>query len=280
MNTTSDWYDVNQINENSYRISEADHYYSYLLAGEDIALLIDTGTGVGDLHEVVHHLVETPVRVLLTHSHWDHIGNAYQFDRIAINNCEQTADGRVTVDVLGDMFDERIPEALEELHTKGVRYTGGLTPDEHTIPPVNDVNSVEPGERLDIGGRTLELVDIAGHSPGQLGVLDRQNGDFYGADLVGSDRKLLVHFPGSDLDAYLTSLKRLLTMYRDSEFDTLLTGHNGPIESDELGVLETLQDSITTVLDDEVTPEKVELTTGQAEKYKLNGFRIFATPSA
>lgn len=54
----------------------------YLLHGLEWDLLIDTGLGGGDLRQLVSTLTGQPVRVLLTHSHFDHIGCAGQFSWI------------------------------------------------------------------------------------------------------------------------------------------------------------------------------------------------------
>jgi glyoxylase-like metal-dependent hydrolase (beta-lactamase superfamily II) len=51
--------------------------------GRDRDLVVDTGLGIVSLREAAADLFERPVTAVLTHSHFDHIGGAYEFaDRI------------------------------------------------------------------------------------------------------------------------------------------------------------------------------------------------------
>ena len=69
MNATDEWYDVEPYAAGVWRIVEGGLFGLYLVAGEDRALLIDAGAGVGDLRGMVDQLVEVPVTLLLTHGH-------------------------------------------------------------------------------------------------------------------------------------------------------------------------------------------------------------------
>lgn len=51
----------------------------YLIVGSREALLLDTGSGAGDLRGLVRGLTALPVTVALTHGHNDHTGGAPQF---------------------------------------------------------------------------------------------------------------------------------------------------------------------------------------------------------
>jgi len=42
MNDTKDWFSVEELSDDSWRISEATFFNDYLLAGEDRALLLET----------------------------------------------------------------------------------------------------------------------------------------------------------------------------------------------------------------------------------------------
>ena len=55
--------------------SEYGHWeepHSYLLLGEERAVIIDTGLGVADIRKKVEQLTDLPVSVVTTHVHWDH----------------------------------------------------------------------------------------------------------------------------------------------------------------------------------------------------------------
>ena len=49
-----------------------------------LAVLIDTGCGIGDLRKAVAGVTDKPVVVVNTHTQLDHLGSNRQFDEIAM----------------------------------------------------------------------------------------------------------------------------------------------------------------------------------------------------
>ena len=83
--TYQEWFDVYRLAEGTYAIYEPNQFeeaISYLVLGTDRGVLIDAGTGIGDIRAVVEELTDLPVASLLTHEHYDHVGGAYRFDEI------------------------------------------------------------------------------------------------------------------------------------------------------------------------------------------------------
>jgi len=83
------WYEVYKLTEDTYAIYEPFQFEEaicYLAIGNEKGVLIDTGTGLGDLKRLVGELTDLPVSVINTHTHWDHIGANSQFDDIACYN--------------------------------------------------------------------------------------------------------------------------------------------------------------------------------------------------
>ena len=77
-----DWFDVVKVADYLYAIMEPRHYEHTvlnLLVGEDRAILIDTGCGIGNPKAVVEQLTRLPVTVINTHTHLDHLGGNHQF---------------------------------------------------------------------------------------------------------------------------------------------------------------------------------------------------------
>lgn len=71
------WFTIETIDEDTHAISEYRHWeetHSYLLEGDERALLIDTGLGIRDISAEVGRLTDKPVTAVATHVHWDHIG--------------------------------------------------------------------------------------------------------------------------------------------------------------------------------------------------------------
>jgi len=90
------WFTVEKIDSNTFAISEYKHWeetHSYLLCGEQYAILIDTGLGVSNILKVVKELTKLPIKVVTTHIHWDHIGGHKWFSdlvymKVSGNGCQ------------------------------------------------------------------------------------------------------------------------------------------------------------------------------------------------
>ena len=65
-----------KISDHVTRITNPSVVYSYLVEGDERAVLLDTGCGLGDLKAYVESLTDKPYEVVLTHGHVDHAGGA------------------------------------------------------------------------------------------------------------------------------------------------------------------------------------------------------------
>ena len=54
----------------------------YVICEEKQAVLMDAGTGIGNLEACVRRLTEMPFKVCVTHGHRDHFGGAGQFSEV------------------------------------------------------------------------------------------------------------------------------------------------------------------------------------------------------
>lgn len=275
MNSTSDWYEVEQLDQGNYRVSEGVVFNNYLLAGDERGVLIDAGIGFGDMATFVAELVEPPVFLLLSHSHWDHMGAAYQFDDVRI-------DGREITD--GDLVEPKnfgyTPgEFIEEWRAAGRSLPDDFDEDEYELQSVSGVESVQAGDTIDLGNRTVELIDAAGHSPGQLAVLDRENNAFFGSDIIHNNYDLYIHFDGGDVSDYLATLERAVELRDAGAYDTLYLAHSRPLAGEELSQLDTYLDAVREIVAGERSFELVEEPSGEARKYEAGEQYIYTQPS-
>jgi len=268
MNGTDDWYEVTRLGERGYSIDEAEKYGSFLIAGEERSVLVDTGIGVGDLRGLVTGLVDTPVTVVLTHTHWDHIGAAAQFDDVLVSPRELPADGRVAIDSLSDEFVDRPETFVDRWVADGGAFPDGFEPDAYSVDPT-PATAVPTADGIDLGDRTLEVYPLPGHSPGHLGLLDPSAGVFYGGDIVHIDRGVYLMFEDCDFDEYAESLARLVDLRDDGAFDTLATSHNEVLSGDDLSILDTLSDGFRDIAAGERDYSVVETDWGEARSYRI-----------
>jgi glyoxylase-like metal-dependent hydrolase (beta-lactamase superfamily II) len=220
--TFQKWFDVYKLMEGTYAIYEPNQFeeaISYLVLGEEKAALIDTGTGIGNIKEVVAGLTDLPVTVILTHEHYDHVAGAYRFDEVIMYDNEEALKvvkaGRDNASLQryleGDYLWKPLPE--------------GFDPESWTIPPLEPTSLMKEGDVFDLGGRTLEAIYTPGHSPGQMCLLDRENRLLFTGDHFFPG-PLYAHAPDVVLNDYIDSNDKLCA--RIDEFDFLLSGHNDP----------------------------------------------------
>ena len=76
---------VVEIAPRTWLISEYKLVNMYLLEGDEAALLVDCGTGIGNAAETVRELTDKPLTVAITHGHFDHDGAAALFPEIHLH---------------------------------------------------------------------------------------------------------------------------------------------------------------------------------------------------
>jgi glyoxylase-like metal-dependent hydrolase (beta-lactamase superfamily II) len=67
---------------------------------------------------------------------------------------------------------------------------------------------VEDGDVIDLGDRVFEVLHLPGHSPGSIGLWEAATATLFSGDAV-YDGPLLDEIPGSDIPAYLRTMRRL-----------------------------------------------------------------------
>ncbi|HSM30643.1 MAG TPA: MBL fold metallo-hydrolase [Woeseiaceae bacterium] len=217
-----DWFEVYRVADGIFAIYEPGQFeevISFLVTGEDRALLFDTGLGIGDMKRVVRQLTDLDIVVLNSHTHYDHIGSNHQFETIW---------GRDTDYTLGRAGGSP-PEAVAEFLQEGwvwKQLPEGFVAEDFRSRPFTISRFVDEGDVIDLGGRALEILGTPGHAPDAICLLDRDNGllltgdSFYLAPLY-------THLEGSDFLDYATTAERLAGLADD--ITAALTSHNVPV---------------------------------------------------
>ena len=78
-------YQIEKIADDTWYINEGGLDAVYVVAGSQRAVLVDTGSGTGDLTALVRSLTDKPFDVILTHGHPDHAGGARQFEKVYLH---------------------------------------------------------------------------------------------------------------------------------------------------------------------------------------------------
>lgn len=213
------WFEVYRILPGVYSIREPGHWervISYLIVGTKRALLFDTGTGIGDIRQVVSELTKLPVVVTNSHSHSDHIGGNYQFEEIYSLDLETTkrnARGR-TVEESWRLVQ---PRAFSR------RPPADFSRENYRIRPYQVTKYLKAGEIIKLGDRDLEVLLTPGHADDALCLLDRQHRFILTGDTFYLGR-LFVESKPSSLEAYTASAARLAALA--GAVDRLLPAHS------------------------------------------------------
>ncbi|MCD7746542.1 MAG: MBL fold metallo-hydrolase [Lachnospiraceae bacterium] len=134
----------------------------YLVEGDDRAALIDTGSGFGSLRQVVDQLTDKPLIVLLTHGHTDHAMGCGEF-----MDCDKYLShvDEYIYDLHGDDKFRHEGMALAE--------DGVVVTEEDYIPtiPFSSYRDLKEGDRFDLGGESIEIYELPGHTKGSVVML-------------------------------------------------------------------------------------------------------------
>lgn len=152
------------------------------------AAIVDPGI---DSAESIKNYIEQsnlePIMILLTHSHWDHIGN--------VEKLKQYYNIPVYIH----------PNDLGNLQNPG---SDGL-PLWEKIEAADANEFLNDGLVIIIGKLQLEVIYTPGHTPGGVCLYDKQNGVLFSGDTLFKGSIGNLSFPTADSNKMWTSLERL-----------------------------------------------------------------------
>ena len=191
-----DYFLVETIDASTYAIGEPRYYqgnYSYLIIGNDRAVLFDAGTGNRDIVPVVRALTALPVTVIPSHLHFDHVGALGRFDRTALPDLPALRD-----------------RAADRSLTLGRYEFLGLA-DGLPAPRFAVDEWWSGGQSIDLGDRRLQVVLLPGHTPTSVGLYDSDRRLLFAGDFIYPG-ELYAFLPGASRAAYLATTHRLLAL--------------------------------------------------------------------
>jgi glyoxylase-like metal-dependent hydrolase (beta-lactamase superfamily II) len=201
-----------------YEPHQAEETISYLIAGEKRALLFDTGMGISDLKKVVTELTKLPIIVLNSHTHNDHVGDNWEFATVYGMNTDFTrANARGSrEDAQAEISPGQVCGTLPK----------GFDPKTYATRPWKITAYTHDGDRIDLGGRTLEVIATPGHTPDAISLFDHANGLLFTGDTY-YPAPIWLFRPETDLDAYAASIRRLAALV--PQIKIVLGAHNIPV---------------------------------------------------
>ena len=209
-----------------FLMDEAHEATGYLVIGEQKACVIDTMNGYNDLHQAVRNLTDKPLIVVNTHGHPDHIfGNIY-FDEAYLNP-------------------EDLP--LARSFSESEEFRAFCKEKGRVMPPFRDLH---PGDVIDLGGRTLEVFALPGHTPGSVLLLLREDRILFTGDSI--NHHLWMQLDGClPMHSFLKELDRI--MFLRDRADIILHGHAG--DADDISLLPCLREGVRELCDGETSQD-------------------------
>lgn len=169
---------------------------AYLVVGMERAALIDTLQSdlSRSLVDIIREITDKPVDVLITHGHPDHAG-------AEVRKLAETADFTLHMN-------------LDDLPIAQKMFAPWFTP--------AMFKDIREGCKYELGGITLEAHRVAGHTPGSMVFLDRENKRCFTGDALGVWLQLDHSLP---MIVYIEELKRFEEKLADIPDTTLWIGH-------------------------------------------------------
>lgn len=179
---------------------------SYILRGEQTALMIDPGYGLLNGRSFGENLIGQEIPwAANTHGHFDHAGGNGQFELVYMSRGAEREAKTVYPSLRDREFNLNYP-----------------------------IQFVEDGSLIELGGRQIEVFLIPGHSPGDAAFLDKKERILFVGDCIGNFVPLtyMMEDPQPCMEDYRDNLKKLLA--RRNEFDFICTGHGEALLPGEL----------------------------------------------
>ena len=215
------WFDLERLADGITRLWEPNvirvmQCNIWHVQGRDRDLIIDTGMGIASLTEAAAEVFAKPLTAVATHAHLDHVGSLHEFsDRIV--HAAEAAQLTRRSENFSMLRDDHAVEFICGLERAGYEVDASFITAlpsadfdmrKFSCPPAPATRVVEEGDVIDLGDRIFEILHLPGHSPGSIGLWEATTGILFSGDAI-YDGPLLDELPGSDVAAYLASMRRL-----------------------------------------------------------------------
>ena len=214
-----------EIAPDTYEIGEFDCASVFLLIGDEKAMVIDTGVGIGDLRGFIRRLTDKPLMVCYTHDHLDHVGGASAFDNAHVHPKDMVDFAKGGGIGLG--IDRRLGYIRWIAEREKAAYPYDLSADVTEWGPCPVLYPLVDEQVIDLGKRPVTVYACPGHTPGSITFLDENTRSLFVGDACNCNLGLGGGAPGShrftSIEKALSYLKRLNSL--QPKYDHYFNGH-------------------------------------------------------
>ena len=227
------YYTIKKIYPWLYSIYDPQDVFCYLIVGGKSALLYDTTYGIAPLDEAVRQVCGLPYEVVLSHGHIDHVNGAFQFEEawihpgdyeLCLRHTSKTARHKI-VEKLGETHNVADPNPLKEPlpldMVNSNNNPAGFDGDNFIAQGAGNLRMLSEGQIFDLGGLTVEVIPMEGHTAGSIGLLIREYKVLLNSDAANYHIWMFLE-ESLDMSVYIAMLKRVKAL----DFDTFFVGHS------------------------------------------------------
>lgn len=206
---------------------------NYVIVSEDRNLIIDTGFNMTECKEAFMQGIKemgldlSKTDLFITHLHADHSGLAGILYNEGVKIYAGKVDGRM-INEMTDMqywFNLQEDITMFDLERDNVSYKDHPAYKYCAKEPF-EFTPLEQGDIMNIGEYCFEVIDIPGHTPGQIGLYEKNHKIFFCGDHILDKITPNIAFWGFEWDilsVYFESLKKIY----EYDIDYLFTAHRG-----------------------------------------------------
>lgn len=167
-----------------YSVTNSSGHTFYIVEGDQRAAVIDTGCTHGRrILPLIRQYTQKPLLLIITHAHSDHIYHMDEFDEVYMSHREF-----------------QLPESFLQMMMEDKQLN------------LRETKDIRTGDEIDLGGRTLEVLEVPGHTPGSIVLWDKNGNHLFTGDAIGSGNDVWMQWPSAlPLDQYYPSLLQLLS---------------------------------------------------------------------
>lgn len=190
--------EVSKLSDSIYHMDDNGEATGYIVVGKEKAVVIDTMNGIENSMDIVRSITDLPTFVINTHGHLDHIyGDAY-YDEVYIH-----------------------PDDIA-LAKENFAYPQYKKLSKKNKFDAVDFKTTKEGDSFDLGGITLKIYDIPGHTQGGICILDVEDRVLFTGDSINRHCWMQLDCRTS-MEEFYKNLENLGAL--KGEYDYILHGH-------------------------------------------------------
>lgn len=208
-----------ELEQGVFEIDEFDCASVFVIVGQKRALVLDTGTGIGDLRWVIENrITDKPYDVVITHRHGDHIGGAGFFDQVWVHAADRDW-GSDFDEFSGLEFRRSYAAIIRKREDKSYAYEEERDITAWEKGPVK--KELKDGQIFDLGGRKVTIYHCPGHTAGECVAIDDKSRILFAGDAC--NRKYLLSCQSDQekdacIDEAVQAMERMVDKQREYDF--------------------------------------------------------------